>query len=131
MRRTDGADNLHQPTLQERARPKGRFRQMPKLKVFRTPAGFHDAYVAALSQKAALKAWGSDADLFARGIADKVTDPKLMKEPLAKPGVVIKVSRGSAGDHLETAEPKRPSDRGRKTSKRAAKKDRAKAEAPP
>lgn len=29
-----------------------------KLKVYRTPIGFHDAYVAAPSQKAALKAWG-------------------------------------------------------------------------
>jgi hypothetical protein len=28
-----------------------------KLKVFRTPIGFHDAYVAAPSQKAALEAW--------------------------------------------------------------------------
>ena len=34
---------------------------MPKLKVYRTPIGFHDAYVAAPSQKAALDAWGSDA----------------------------------------------------------------------
>lgn len=81
---------------------------MAKLKVFRTPIGFHDAYVAAPSQKAALEAWGSDADLFARGIAEKVTDPKLMDGPLANPGVVIKVSRGSAGDHFETIEPKRP-----------------------
>ncbi len=32
-----------------------------KLKVFRTPAGFHDAYVAAPSRKAALAAWGADA----------------------------------------------------------------------
>ncbi|MEC3950243.1 hypothetical protein [Sphingobium sp. HWE2-09] len=88
---------------------------MAKLKVFRTPIGFHDAYVAAPSQKAALQAWGSDADLFARGIAEKVTDPKLMEAPLDKPGVVIKVSRGSAGDHFETKEPKRPADRtGRK-----------------
>ena len=40
-----------------------------KLKVFRTPIGFHDAYVAAPSQKAALQAWGTDTDLFARGVA--------------------------------------------------------------
>jgi hypothetical protein len=30
---------------------------MAKLKVFRTPIGFHDAYVAAPSKKAALAAW--------------------------------------------------------------------------
>jgi hypothetical protein len=36
----------------------------------RTPIGFHDAYIAATSQKEALKARGTVADLFARGIAD-------------------------------------------------------------
>jgi hypothetical protein len=35
-----------------------------RLKVFRTPIGFHDAYIAAPSQKAALEAWGSDKDIF-------------------------------------------------------------------
>lgn len=73
---------------------------MAKLKVYVTPIGFHDAYVAAPSQQAALKAWGSDANLFARGVAAVVTDPKLMKAPLAKPGEVIKVARGTAAEHL-------------------------------
>lgn len=104
---------------------------MAKLKVFRTPAGFHDAYVAAPSQKAALAAWGSDADLFARGIAEKVTDPKLMGEPLAKPGVVIKVSRGSAADHFEAAEPKSPPHRSRPKGRRISTENVAKADAPP
>lgn len=71
-----------------------------KLKVFRTPIGFHDAYVAAPSRKAALKAWGSDADLFARGVAEVVTDAALTKAPLAAPGEVIKVSRGSAAEQM-------------------------------
>ena len=53
-----------------------------KLKVFRTPIGFHDAYVAAPSQKAALEAWGADGNLFAQGIAEQVTDPDVMEEPL-------------------------------------------------
>jgi hypothetical protein len=69
---------------------------MAKLKVFRTPAGFHDAFVAAPSQKAALKAWGSDANLFARGLAEEVTDPDLTREPLAHPGEVIRVARTMA-----------------------------------
>jgi len=73
---------------------------MPKLKVFRTPIGFHDAYVAAPSQKAALEAWGSDKDLFARGIAEVVTDPALTKEPLAAPGKVIKRLRGTAAEQV-------------------------------
>ena len=71
-----------------------------KLKVFVTPIGFHDAYVAAPSQKAALEAWGADANIFAQGIAEQVTDPELMEEPLANPGKVIKKVRGSADEHF-------------------------------
>jgi hypothetical protein len=72
-----------------------------KLKVFRTAIGFHDAYVAAPSRKAALAAWGADADLFARGVAEEVTDAKLTREPLTHPGEVIRVSRGGLSDHLK------------------------------
>ena len=71
-----------------------------KLKVYRTAAGFHDAYVAAPSQKAALAAWGSDHDLFARGIAEQVTDPVLTAEPLASPGTVVKRSRGTTAEQI-------------------------------
>ncbi len=74
---------------------------MPRaLKVFRTAIGFHDAYVAAPSQKAALAAWGTDKNLFARGAAEIVTDPALTKIPLAQPGKVIQVVRGSTAEHL-------------------------------
>src|SRR5579871_3343470 len=79
-----------------------------KLKVFRTPIGFHDAYVAAPSQKAALAAWGSDADLFARGIAEVVTDEALTEEPLANPGEVIKRPRGSAADYMSALSDQKP-----------------------
>lgn len=88
-----------------------------KLKVFRTAIGFHDAYVAAPSQKAALEAWGADSNLFAQGIAEQVTDPKLMEEPLGRPGEVIRRLRGSAEEHLAAASaeerrhPARPSPR--------------------
>lgn len=85
-----------------------------KLKVYRTAAGFHDAYVAAPSQKAALAAWGSDHDLFARGIAELVTDPDLSAEPLASPGVVIKRSRGTTAEQI-AALPARASAMARKT----------------
>ena len=71
-----------------------------KLKVFRTPIGFHDAYVAAPSQKAALEAWGADSNLFAQGVAEQVTEPELTEEPLAKPGEVIRRLRGTADDHV-------------------------------
>jgi hypothetical protein len=84
-----------------------------KLKVFRTPIGFHDAYVAAPSRKAALEAWGASADLFARGIAEEVTDTRLMAEPLKRPGEVIRVSRGDLQAQLKALGPKkRPAAKG-------------------
>lgn len=79
-----------------------------KLKVFRTPTGFHDAYVAAPSQKAALKAWGSEHDLFARGIAEKVDDPELMREPLSQPGVVIRRLRGTMSEQIAALPKSKP-----------------------
>jgi hypothetical protein len=78
-----------------------------KLKVFRTPIGFHDAYVAAPSQKAALEAWGADANLFARGTAEQVTDPALTAEPLKHPGEVIRVSRGDLKAQLKALGPRK------------------------
>lgn len=79
-----------------------------KLKVFCTPAGFHDAYVAAPSQKAALKAWGSDNDLFARGLAERVDDPALMREPLEQPGVVIRRPRGTTNEQIAALQKNKP-----------------------
>ena len=78
-----------------------------KLKVFRTSTGFHDAYVAAPSRKAALEAWGAEADLFSREVAEEVTDPKLTAGPLERPGEVIKVSRGDLSAQLKALGPKR------------------------
>ena len=72
-----------------------------KLKVYRTPIGFHDAYVAAPSMKAALEAWGSSTNLFSQGAAEVVTDPKLTKAPLARPGEVVRVPRGSESAHFK------------------------------
>jgi len=98
---------------------------MPRrLKVFRTATGFHDAYVAAPSQKAALEAWGSDADLFARGVAERVEDPELMKAPLARPGEVIRLSRGTAAEQIAALPPDKP-----KPAKAEVSKPRAKAKA--
>jgi hypothetical protein len=79
-----------------------------KLKVYRTPIGFHDAYVAAPSQKAAMEAWGSDKDLFSRGEAERVTDAALAAEPLARPGVVIKRLRGTMEEQLAALPPDSP-----------------------
>lgn len=73
---------------------------MAKLRVYRTAIGFHDAYVAAPSKKAALKAWGTTKDLFGRGAAETVTDPELIKQPLSSPGEVFKLSRGSTAEQM-------------------------------
>ena len=86
-----------------------------KLKVFRSPTGFHDAYVAAPSRKAALEAWGAGADLFARGTAEQVTDPRLMAEPLEHPGEVIRVSRGDLQAQLKALGPRKKSPGKKKT----------------
>lgn len=90
------------------------------LKVFRTSTGFHDAYVAAPSRAAALRAWGSDNDLFARGAAEEIDDAKLMAEPLAHPGMVIRKSRGSLTEQL-AALPKDKPKRKPSEAKEAAK----------
>src|SRR5687767_3153146 len=96
-----------------------------QLKVFRMPVGFHDAYIAAPSQKAAIEAWGSSNDVFARGEAERVTDPDLMAEPLAKPGVVIKKLRGTAEEQLAALPPnkarkRKPSEEKKKAPAKAA-----------
>lgn len=66
----------------------------PKLKVYCMPAGFYDAIVAAPSQAAALKAWGTTTNLFAVGRASLIEDEAVMAEALARPGEVIKRIRG-------------------------------------
>ena len=80
-----------------------------RLKVYRTSAGFEDAYVAAPSQAAALKAWGARGDLFALGEAEVVTDPELTAEPLARPGEVIRRPRGDMAAMLAAAAKPKPS----------------------
>lgn len=76
-----------------------------KLKVYRTPIGFHDAYVAAPSQKAAMVARGSEGNLFARELAEVVTDDELTREPLANPGKIVKRLRGSAEEQMAALPP--------------------------
>jgi len=109
--------------------------RVQKLKVYRTVAGFYDAYVAAPSQKAALAAWGSDRDLFARGIAEQVTDPALMTEPLASPGTVVKHSRGTTAEQIaalpEQRAPAAPRDTDTDTDTEADPKPTAKPRAKP
>jgi hypothetical protein len=102
-----------------------------KLKVFRTPIGFHDAYVAAPSRKAALEAWGAESNIFAQGMAEEVTDPKLMEEPLSRPGEVIRRLRGSEDEHVAAlGSEDRPSTRPAPASGRGGKTEKAKSRPP-
>jgi hypothetical protein len=70
------------------------------LKVFRTAVGFRDAYVAAPSKAAALRAWGTEKDLFARGSAEEVTDAALTQDALSKPGEVVYRTRGGLEEQV-------------------------------
>ena len=90
---------------------------MPRLKVFCTSSGFHDSIVAAPSKPAALKAWGARTDLFSMGVARLVTDPKIAKKALDRPGEVIRLKRSSGGEEVaapkKKASPKKPPSRAR------------------
>jgi hypothetical protein len=79
-----------------------------KLNVYRTPIGFHDAYVAATSQRAALKARGSEADPCASGVAEIVTEEVLTREPFENPGFVVRRSRGTNEAYVADLAKKQP-----------------------
>ena len=96
---------------------------MPRLKVFCASSGFHHAVVAAPSKPAALKAWGAKTDLFSMGVAKLVTDPKISKKALERPGEVIRLKRSGKGE--EVPAPKRTA---RKKAKRPSRTKLAAAE---
>ena len=74
---------------------------MPRLKVFCATSGFHDSIVAAPSRPAALKAWGAKTDLFSMGAARLVTDRKIAKKALERPGEVIRLKRSGGGEEAQ------------------------------
>lgn len=80
---------------------------MPRLKVFCTTSGFYDHVVAAPSRPAALKAWGAKTDLFSMGVAKQVTDPKIEKKALERPGEVIRLKRSGEEAPAPKRKPKR------------------------
>lgn len=101
-----------------------------KLKVFQAQFGFYDTVVAAASQAAALRAWGTHQNLFASGAAKVTTDEAAVAAALAHPETPLRRAVGS-GDpfQLEAAHlPKVPDAPRRSDGKRAA---RAKPAAPP
>src|SRR5687768_602958 len=75
-----------------------------KLKTYVTSLGFFDLAIAAPSMAAALRAWGSDANLFQQGFAKETDDPAIVAATVAKPGVVLRRPVGSDGAFSERAE---------------------------
>jgi hypothetical protein len=71
------------------------------LKTFRAHLGFYDVVVAAPSQAAALKAWGSRRDLFREDFAKASDDPAAISAATAKPGVVLRRPAGSKAPFSE------------------------------
>lgn len=62
----------------------------PRLKVFSWSDGFHRWTVATTSRPKALKAWGSEQDLFATGLAAEIKEGPALDDALASPDTVIK-----------------------------------------
>lgn len=80
-----------------------------KLKVYQAQIGFHDSVVAASSQAAALRAWGTRQNLFAEGQAKVATDPAALAAALAHPDVPLRRPVGSHDPFsLDPAAPKVP-----------------------
>ena len=75
-----------------------------KLKTYRTTAGFFDLAVAAPSMKAALEAWGANANLFHQGFAQATDDPAIVKATTARPGVVLRRPVGTNAPFREKAD---------------------------
>lgn len=92
--------------------------------MFKTPIGFHDAYIAAPSRKAALEAWGASTDLFSAGIAEPVSgDGEGAKAALEKPGEVVRIPRSGKDDPSPRPSPQ--SGRGGEVAKPASRKPKA------
>ena len=61
-----------------------------RLKVFIAQIGFYDTVVAASSQAAALRAWGTRQNLFAGGGARVADDPKAIEAALSSPEIPLR-----------------------------------------
>jgi len=75
-----------------------------RLKTYVTSLGFFDQAIAAPSMKAALKAWGTESNLFHQGAAKETVDPHIVAATMAAPGVVLKRPVGSSGAFKEHAD---------------------------
>jgi hypothetical protein len=66
-----------------------------RLKVFQAQFGFYDTVVAAPSQAAALRAWGTHQNLFASGEATVTTDEAAIAAAIAHPETPLRRAIGS------------------------------------
>lgn len=66
-----------------------------RLKVFQAQFGFYDSVVAAPSQAAALRAWGTHQNLFADGQARVATDKAAVEAALSHPNTPLRRALGS------------------------------------
>lgn len=94
-----------------------------KLKVFQAQFGFYDSVVAAPSQAAALKAWGTHQNLFATGEAKAATDEAAITVAMAHPETPLRRAVGSSGAFAIEPDglPKVPDDPKRAGAKPSAK----------
>ena len=104
-----------------------------KLKVFQAQFGFYDTVVAASSQAAALRAWGTRQNLFASGDARPTTDQAAIAAALEHPETPLSRAVGSNDPfQLEPANlPKVPDAPKRASAKPLAKSKLAPAPKPP
>lgn len=104
-----------------------------KLKVFQAQFGFFDTVVAAPSQAAALRAWGTHQNLFASGDATVATDEAAVAAALKHPETPLRRAVGSSDPfRLEPSSlPKVPDAPKRPAAKPAGKAKHAEPERPP
>lgn len=67
-----------------------------RLKVFQAQFGFYDTVVAAPSQAAALRAWGTHQNLFSSGEAKITTDEAAVAAAIAHPEIPLRRAVGSS-----------------------------------
>ena len=92
-----------------------------KLKVFQAQFGFYDTVVAASSQAAALRAWGTRQNLFASGEARLATDEAAVAAALAHPETLLRRAVGSTDPfQLEPASLPKPPDAPRRATAKMA-----------
>jgi hypothetical protein len=104
-----------------------------KLKVFQAQFGFYDTVVAAASQAAALRAWGTRQNLFASGEATITTDEAAIAAATAHPETPLRRAVGSTEPFVlePTILPKVPDAPKRPTARAAVKTKSAAPARPP